>query len=34
VAHLQHQCALRAPLFEPQAERAALHRWVQDLWTL
>ena len=34
VAHLQHQCALRAPLFEPQAERAALHRWVQDLWIL
>jgi putative glycosyltransferase (TIGR04348 family) len=34
VAHLQHQCALRAPLFKPQAERAALHRWVQDLWTL
>jgi glycosyltransferase involved in cell wall biosynthesis len=34
VAHLEHQCALRAPLFEPQAERAALHRWVQDLWTL
>jgi glycosyltransferase involved in cell wall biosynthesis len=34
VAHLQHQCVLRAPLFEPQAERAALHRWVQDLWTL
>ena len=34
MAHLQHQCALRAPLFEPQAERAALHRWVQDLWTL
>ena len=34
VAHLQRQCALRAPLFEPQAERAALHRWVQDLWTL
>lgn len=34
VAHLQHQCALRAPLFEPSAERAALHRWVQDLWTL
>ena len=33
VAHLGHQCALRAPLFEPQAERAALHRWVQDLWT-
>jgi putative glycosyltransferase (TIGR04348 family) len=34
VAHLRHQCALRAPLFEPQAERAALHHWVQDLWTL
>jgi putative glycosyltransferase (TIGR04348 family) len=34
VAHLRLQCALRAPLFEPQAERAALHRWVQDLWTL
>lgn len=34
VAHLGHQCALRAPLFEPSAERAALHRWVQDLWTL
>ncbi len=34
VAHLQRQCALRAPLFEPSAERAALHRWVQDLWTL
>ncbi len=33
VAHLAHQCALRAPLFEPRAERAALHRWVQDLWT-
>ena len=33
VAHLRHQCALRAPLFEPQAERAALHHWVQDLWT-
>ena len=33
MAHLAHQCALRAPLFEPQAERAALHRWVQDLWT-
>jgi putative glycosyltransferase (TIGR04348 family) len=33
VAHLGHQCALRAPLFEPSAERAALHRWVQDLWT-
>jgi putative glycosyltransferase (TIGR04348 family) len=34
VAHLAHRCALRAPLFEPQAERAALHRWVQDLWNL
>ena len=33
VAHLGQQCALRAPLFQPQAERAALHRWVQDLWT-
>lgn len=33
VAHLGHQSALRAPLFEPQAERAALHRWVQELWT-
>jgi putative glycosyltransferase (TIGR04348 family) len=33
MAHLGRQCALRAPLFEPQAERAALHRWVQDLWT-
>ena len=33
MAHLSHQCALRAPLFEPQAERAALHQWVQDLWT-
>ena len=29
---LTRQCALRAPLFEPQAEQAALHRWVQDLW--
>ena len=26
--------SLRAPLFEPSAERAALHRWVQDLWIL
>lgn len=33
MSHLRGQCALRAPLFEPQAERAALHRWVQDLWT-
>jgi putative glycosyltransferase (TIGR04348 family) len=33
MAHLRHQCALRAPLFEPSAERVALHRWVQDLWT-
>ena len=31
MAQLEGQCALRAPLFEPQAERAALHRWVQDL---
>jgi glycosyltransferase involved in cell wall biosynthesis len=34
MAHLRDQCALRANLFEPQAERAALQRWVQDLWTL
>jgi glycosyltransferase involved in cell wall biosynthesis len=34
MAHLRHQCALRAPLFEPRFERAALHRWVHDLWTL
>ena len=33
MAQLENQCALRAPLFEPQAERAALHRWVQDLTT-
>jgi hypothetical protein len=26
-------CAERATLFEPQAERSALHRWVQALWT-
>jgi len=32
LARLQAQCARRAPLFEPAAERAALHRWVQDLW--
>ena len=32
LAHLRAQCALRAPLFDPSAERAALHRWVQDLW--
>lgn len=31
--HLRTQCALRAPLFETQTERAALHRWVQDLGT-
>ena len=31
LAHLRAQCALRAHLFEPEAERAALHRWVQDL---
>jgi putative glycosyltransferase (TIGR04348 family) len=28
---LQAQCAVRAPLFAPAAERAALHRWVQAL---
>ena len=28
---LRAQCALRAPLFEATHERAALHRWVQDL---
>jgi putative glycosyltransferase (TIGR04348 family) len=28
---LAHQCAQRAPLFEPQAEQAALRRWVQAL---
>ena len=33
MAHLSHQCASRAHLFEPQAERTALHQWVQDLWT-
>jgi putative glycosyltransferase (TIGR04348 family) len=32
LAHWGTQCALRAPLFEPSAERAALHQWVQDLW--
>jgi putative glycosyltransferase (TIGR04348 family) len=32
LAHWRAQCALRAPLFEPSAERAALHQWVQDLW--
>ena len=31
LAQLQAQCALRAPLFAPPAERAALHRWVQAL---
>ena len=31
LAQLQAQCAARAPLFAPAAERAALHRWVQDL---
>jgi glycosyltransferase involved in cell wall biosynthesis len=34
LARLARQCALRAPLFQPQAEQAALHRWVQDLWTV
>jgi hypothetical protein len=33
LSHLSALCAERATLFEPQAERAALHRWVQDLWT-
>ena len=33
MAQLQQQCAWRAPLFEPQAERAALHHWLQDLST-
>ena len=33
LAHLRACCVERAPLFEPQAERAVLHRWVQDLWT-
>ena len=28
---LKVQCAARAPLFAPQAERAGLHRWVQAL---
>ena len=31
LAQLKAQCALRAPLFAPSAERAALHRWLQDL---
>ena len=31
LAQLQAQCALRAPLFAPQAEAAALHQLVQDL---
>ena len=31
LAHLQAQCALRAPLFAPAAEAAALHQLVQDL---
>ncbi|MGV0959070.1 MAG: selenoneine biosynthesis selenosugar synthase SenB [Limnohabitans sp.] len=33
LSHLSALCAERATLFEPQTERAALHRWVQDLWT-
>ena len=32
LATLREQCAARASLFEPRAEQAALHRWVQDLW--
>ena len=31
LAQLQAQCALRAPLFAPDAEAAALHQLVQDL---
>ena len=31
LAQLQAQCAVRAPLFAPPAERAALHSWVQAL---
>jgi len=31
VPRLQAQCALRASLFEPQAERTALHLWVASL---
>jgi glycosyltransferase involved in cell wall biosynthesis len=30
---LQAQCARRAPLFSPDAERAALHRLVATCWT-
>ena len=33
LAHLQAQCARRAPLFSPDAERAALHRLVESLRT-
>jgi putative glycosyltransferase (TIGR04348 family) len=33
LSHLTACCVERATLFEPQTERAALHRWVQDLWT-
>ncbi len=33
LSHLSALCAERATLFEPQAERSALHRWVQALWT-
>ncbi len=31
LTHLEAQCALRAPLFAPQAERAALLELIQDL---
>ncbi len=31
LAQLAQQCAHRAPLFDPAAEQAELHRWVQDL---
>jgi len=30
-AHLQAQCAARAPLFAPQTEQLALHRLVAEL---
>jgi putative glycosyltransferase (TIGR04348 family) len=31
--HLQHQCQLRAPLFSPDTEQAALLQLVDSLWT-
>lgn len=33
IEQLRRQCDLRAPLFAPKAEQAALQRWVQDLWS-